>query len=268
MRNLFLALVVANIAFFVWARWIDVPAPPRPAVSRSPSIPRLELAPAIPLAGASESAAAVASPAGPAAAAAPAAPTAPNAPAGAAAPGAGPSGAAASTTPPVDTASAGRCRTVGPFEDVDIAHAAATRLRAQGFDPRDRSANVANPNVYWVYIGELTQAAQRSPIQSLSSAGIHDAASMTQPEQSDRLSVGVFADQAHAVKRAEQVRALGFKPTLGIRQRRVQVHWLDFELGGTDAEPKAAELLRGVPRSPSSLGAVKVIDCPAGSGSG
>jgi hypothetical protein len=165
-------------------------------------------------------------------------------------------------------ASAGaRCRTLGPFDDVNAANVVADRLRSRGFSPRDRSADTSNPNVYWVYIGELTAEAQRRAIQTLSAAGIHDAAPMTQAEQSDRLSVGVFADQAHAVRRAEQVRTLGFKPTLGLRQHNVTTHWLDFEVKSSESDPQPAELVGVAPRPAMGLGPVKLADCPsAGSG--
>lgn len=251
MRFLFLALVVANIAFFAWAHWIDVPATVPVAVSRDASIPPLQL-------GDRPSAATGTSAAG-ATSAAPPAPSA-GAISGAAA---APTSVAASV--PL-AASGARCRTLGPFEDLNTANVVADRLRSRGFSPRDRSADTANPNVYWVYIGELTAEMQRRAIQTLNSAGIRDAAPMTQPEQSDRLSVGVFADQAHAVRRAEQVRALGLKPTLGLRQRNVTAHWLDIDVKPSDSEPSAAELLGVAPRPSIGLGPVKMIDCPAGSG--
>jgi len=142
-------------------------------------------------------------------------------------------------------------------------------MRSHGLSPRDRSAESSNPNVYWVYIGELTADMQRRAIQALNAAGIHDAAPMTQPEQSDRLSVGVFADQSRAVRRAEQVRALGFKPTLGMRQRTMTAHWLDFDVKAGDSDPSPAELLGGPSvRAPNSLGPLKVNDCPASGGNG
>ena len=159
-----------------------------------------------------------------------------------------------------------RCRTVGPFDDLNAANVVADRLRSRGFNPRDRAADTTNPNVYWVYIGELTTEMQRRAIQTLNAAGIHDAVPMTQPEQSDRVSVGVFADQAHAVRRAEQVRALGLKPTLGLRQRNVSAHWIDFDLKPSDSEPSTSELIGVMSHTSIGLGPVKVADCPSGSG--
>ena len=245
MRGAFLALLAINIVFFAWAQWIDVPAALPVAADRAAGVPPLQL-----------EAAGSASP---------------SLAAGGAAVAAAPANAPAAATAPKTTAEAApttRCRTLGPFDDVNVANAAADRLRTRGMNPHERSADTVNPNVYWVYIGELTVELQRRAIQTLNSAGIHDAVSMTQPEQSDRVSVGVFADQAHAVRRAEQVRALGLKPTLGMRQRTVTAHWIDFELKPAEAEPSLSELTGPVVRSGIGLGPVKFADCPAGGGNG
>jgi len=250
-RGAFLALVAINIVFFAWAQWIDVPARPPATVERDAGIPPLQLENKGNAAASPPSAAPVA-PASPVAASPVAAATAP----------VGPPNATAESAPST------RCRSLGPFDDVNAANAAADRLRTRGMNPHDRSADTVNPNVYWVYIGELTAEMQRRAIQTLNSAGIHDAVAMTQPEQSDRVSVGVFADQAHAVRRAEQVRALGLKPTLGMRQHTVAAHWIDFELKPAQMEPSLTDLTGPVVRSGIGLGPVKFSDCPAGGGNG
>jgi hypothetical protein len=249
-------LVVTNIAFFAWARWVEVPAVAAVA-ARDTSVPPLQLA--APAAAAARPATAAASVPAPNAAMA-------GAPPSAAGPSAVTAPAPGVTSAAVSGAAAGaRCRTLGPFDDVNAANVVSDRLRSRGFSPRERSAETSNPNVYWVYIGELTVEAQRRAIQTLNAAGIHDAAPMTQPEQSDRVSVGVFADQAHAVRRAEQVRGLGLKPTLGLRQRTVTAHWIDFDLKPADTEPQTSDLLGVTPRAAIGLGPVKMADCPAGS---
>jgi hypothetical protein len=250
-----LTLLVVNLAFFCWAHWIDTPPKVSATAERDASIPPLQLA------SRSPPAAAPATPATPAASGAAAASSPPAAASSAPAnvSGATANGAAASA----------RCRSVGPFEDANAANAAADRLRAHGFSPRDRSVESANPKVYWVYIGELTVDMQHRAIAQLNAAGIKDAAPMTAPEQSDRVSVGVFADQAHAVHRAEQVRALGMKPTLGMRQRTVNAHWLDFDSKAGENDPLPVDLLGNPPtRGFNSLGPVKIADCPTNSGSG
>jgi hypothetical protein len=241
-RNVFLALIVVNLVFFGWAHWVDTSAKIPTAADRDAGIPPLQLA-------SSSNPASVAG-------------SAPNSSPPSAA-------AAAESSSATGAESATRCRSLGPFEDVNAANSAADRMRIHGLSPRDRSAESTNPNVYWVYIGELTADMQRRAIQTLNAAGIHDAAPMTQPEQSDRLSVGVFADQSRAVRRAEQVRTLGFKPTLGMRQKTMTAHWLDFDLKTGDSDPSPAELLGGPSvRAPNSLGPLKVNDCPASGSSG
>jgi hypothetical protein len=147
------------------------------------------------------------------------------------------------------------CRTIGPFPDAAALAAAGDAMRTHGWATRDRAVDSSVADGYWVYIGGLTAAAQRSVLTRLNAAGIHDAASMTQPEQSDRVSVGFFSDQTHAVRRAEQVRQLGFKPVLDLHQRSVSVHWLDVDLKASDADLQ--------PKQFQSSTALQVADCPA-----
>lgn len=155
---------------------------------------------------------------------------------------------AATAAPPT------RCRSLGPFADAAAAAAASDLMRPRGWQPRDRSVDTSVADGYWVYIGELTAAAQRGVLARLNAAGIHDAASMTQPEQSDRVSVGFFSDQSHAVRRAEQVRALGLKPVLDLHQRTVPMHWLDVDLKTSDPDLQPKQFQSGA--------GLQVADCP------
>lgn len=156
--------------------------------------------------------------------------------------------------PPPSASTATRCRSLGPFADSAALAAATDAMRAHGWQPRDRSVDTSLADGYWVYIGELTAAAQRNVLARLNAAGIHDAASMTQPEQSDRVSVGFFSDQSHAVRRAEQVRALGLTPVLDIHQRTVSVHWLDVDLKASDPDLQPKQFQSGA--------GLQVADCP------
>ncbi|HEY3731173.1 MAG TPA: SPOR domain-containing protein [Steroidobacteraceae bacterium] len=174
-------------------------------------------------------------------------------------------GSAKSATPAVPTlelaklssvpaAAPSRCRSIGPFADAFAVAAASDLLRARGLQPRDRMADTNVNDGYWVYIGELTAAAQRTVIAKLAAAGIHDAVSMTQPEQSDRVSVGFFSDQTHAVRRAEQVRELGYKPVLDLHQHTVSMHWLDVDLKPSEPDVQT--------RLFQNMTGMQVIDCP------
>jgi hypothetical protein len=222
-------LLVLNLGFFAWSQWIDVPATAAVAPKPATALPTLQLVSAAP------------------------------------APAAQPPAAEPQPAPAVSA----RCRSVGPIDDVIAATAAFERLRTHGWQARGRSVEAQVLDGYWVYLSDLKDpAALRSALARLGAAGIHDAAAVTTPEQSDRVSVGFFADQAHAVRRAEQVRALGFKPTLDVHQRTANQHWIDFELKPGEAEPNAADVLGEDPAAAARASAPQLIACPAGNTGG
>ena len=156
-----------------------------------------------------------------------------------------------------------RCRSIGPFADAAAAGGTVESLHARGLQPRERSVDGNVPDGYWVYVEDLKDAAaRRKVISALNAAGIRDAAAM--PDDLERVSVGVFNDQRHAVHRAEQVQELGFKPTLSVHQRTVGTLWLDVDLKPGEADP--APVQAAVPPSSKKDAqpeGVKVTDCPA-----
>jgi len=214
-RNLFLALLVANIVFLLWTRWVDHPRDAVPAAPTSASVPPLELSEV------------------------PAAPPPP--------------------APPVPAA---HCRSIGPFADAASAGSAADTLRSHGLQPRTRNVESSVPDGYWVYVEDLKDtASRRKVIAALNAAGMKDAAAM---DEAERVSVGVFSDQRHAVHRAEQVQELGFKPTLSVHQRLTSMPWLDMDLKTSDQDPTPES--SGL--SGKALEAIRVIDCPVKAGVG
>jgi hypothetical protein len=168
-------------------------------------------------------------------------------------------------TPPPPTT---HCRSIGPFADALAATGTVDLLRARGLSSHQRGADGAVPDGYWVYVDDLKDlSARRKMIATLNAAGIRDAAVM--PDVSDRVSIGIFSDQKHAIHRAEQVQELGFKPTLSVHQRPVSVLWLDVDLKNGDPDPTPIP----PPVSPTAKKeagseALKVIDCPAKAAAG
>lgn len=253
MRAAFYALLLLNVAFFGWAHWIDaptVPGPPAPASARA--LPTLALVP-------SEGAGSAEARSG----AAPLAPTAQPANPSALGnrPASGPS--APATTP---AASAGvRCRSLGPFTSVTLATQMAARLKARGLAPLDRSVEISINDGYTVYLSEPAgdAGAQRRTLTRLARAGISDVHPITGPGQAARISLGVFADQARAVRRAEQIRQLGFKPALDIHQSSVTTHWLDLQLEPNEPTPPLGQLLQEMPGGAAAVTPmVAFSDCP------
>ena len=136
MRGLLYLLLLANVAFFGWARWIDVP----PAAQGTANAAGTAGAATLPMLALADAGAAPgnASP-GPANVAGAAAGAA-SAPV--------PSGARSGQDAPA------RCRSLGPFAGAAAAAAAAGALRERGLAPHERrigiSAGGHTQSVYWV----------------------------------------------------------------------------------------------------------------------
>jgi hypothetical protein len=166
-----------------------------------------------------------------------------------------------------------RCRSIGPFADTAAETAAANVLSARGLKPQPRTAETQTPDGYWVYVDLKDAAARRRAIDRLNSAGLRDAAVVPQLDQGDRLSVGLFSAQRGAVRRAEQVRDLGFAPVLETHQHAVSEQWLDIALKAGDPDPRVEELTATGQSATAAAqskkaAALKIDDCPAKSSSG
>ena len=190
MRALFFALVLANVAFFGWAHWVDTseiapaPAQEKPGTHAVPRIERDQ-----PCRGL----------------------------------------AALPHARPI--CHSGRCAEP------------PRRCERAASQPHDRSVERSVEDGYWVYIGDLGSAAdQRRALARLEKGGITDASLMSDAEDAGRISVGIFSEQARAVRRAEQVRTLGFKPILDLHQRVQRAFWLDMELHRDQPEPPVTAL--------------------------
>lgn len=249
MKAAFYALLLANVAFFGWAHWVDAPAPP-PATVPAHALPTLALVPS-----------------GQGAEAAPGADSAPavTPPAASAAPA-----AAAPAHAGADSAAV-RCRSLGPFMSPSLAAQMADRLKARGLAPIDRSVDISINDGYVVYLDAPAgdSAAQRRVLARLARAGVQDVHAVNEPQQPARISLGLFADQARAVRRAEQIRQLGFKPVLDIHQSSVTTHWLDLQLEPNEPTPPLGQLLQELPGGAAAVNpTVAFSDCPTATGGG
>ncbi len=110
----------------------------------------------------------------------------------------------------------------------------------------------------------MTAAAQRRVLARLTHAGVQDVHPVNGPQQEPRISLGLFADQARAVRRAEQIRQLGLKPVLDIHQSAVTTHWLDLQLEPNEPTPPLGQLLQEMQGGAAAVtAAVAFSDCPA-----
>ncbi len=196
MRVVFAILVAANLAFLAWASWIDSPREAAPRNSVTSRLPRLLLA--------DETG----------------------------------NGASGERNPQKArnglerTAFAGgQCVTVGPFSTLALSARAASLLREQGFEPRQRTAEGERLDGYWVYIGGLESEADKIRVlERLAVNGIRDAYGMPESRNGGRVSVGVFTERAGAESRAEAVQKIGYVPQIAERRQAGTLYWVDVGL--------------------------------------
>lgn len=233
MRNLFLALLLANLSFAAWHTWYapltpvlhgaDNTLPKLTLVSEVPpdlrssgSVSESQLAPAGDAANAAAPQAAVPPPVVEPPPVAPAPPQ-PETVAAAAPAAAAPAG--------------GQCTTIGPFRELSQAATAAATLRNAGFEPEQRVADGDIWIGYWVYIQALpTLDAANEVLAKVRAAGITDSYVIPNSDSGNLVSLGVFSEISGVSRRRDEVRALGFEPQVVDRTRRATVYWVDVTL--------------------------------------
>lgn len=221
MRALGLALLLANVLFFAWAQWLGSDSSPPPASPAAADVPTLVLASEREDAPAAKPDTVIAS-------------------ATEREPVADPPGAADNAD--LLTAIA-RCVSIGPFRDLAEATQGSAALRNAGHDPRTR---VAEGDVWaglWVHLAGLpTRNEAQRALVLLKQRGIADAYIMPAPDRGADISLGIFSEPARAQRRADDVRALGFTPTIADRTRKGTVYWVDVDLKPTDGFINPADI--------------------------
>ena len=193
MRIVALVLLLANLFFFGWSQWIDVPAPPPPSaiaglprlalVSELPPAKRMALAAAQKMA--LEKAAQV----------------------------------CVSVGPFDDPAIA--------------AQAAALLKAKSFAPQQRVAEDPAVRRFWVYLEGFSTDAAEMRVLHRLERAGIDDAEAMPADAGGRRVSLGLFTDKVRAARRARAVRTLGFRPAMSERMLPGTVYWLDLTLANS-----------------------------------
>jgi cell division septation protein DedD len=244
MRNLFLVLVLANLAFAAWHTWY---APLTPVLHAADStLPSITLVSEVPVdlhtAGSVNDAqlkpaAAETAPAGEAPSAPPktaaAEPVAPPAPVVVTPP---PKETVVAAAPARGDSAAGNCTTIGPFRELSQAATAAATLRAAGFEPEQRVAEGDIWIGYWVYIQAIPSIDEANKILAkVRESGITDSYVIPNSDSGNLVSLGVFSEISGVSRRRDEVRALGFEPHVVDRTRRATVYWVEVTLRGDQA---------------------------------
>jgi cell division septation protein DedD len=231
MRNLFLVLVLANLAFAAWAAWFaPTGSSGRPA---DEGLPALTLVSEVPV-DLRSSGVVVEQEGAPGIAEPPLAlvplPAATAEPPAAALP----LDELAVAASAVETAA--RCTSVGPFRELSQAATAAATLRNAGYQPLQRVGEGDVWIGYWVYIPAITTEQEANEILAKVRAdGIPDSYVIPNSDSGNLVSLGVFSEISGVGRRRDQVRALGFEPQVDDRTRRATVYWIDVTLADGQA---------------------------------
>ncbi len=199
MRNIFLALVLANLAYAAWHAWFAAaPRTVRPASADVAGITLVSELPVDVVDQVAPSAAGVA-------------------------PEPAPADARSAATP--------RCISVGPFRELAQAATAAANFRTAGYQPTQRVAEGDIWIGYWVYIEAIpTEAEANEILGKVRATGITDSYVIPNSDTGNVVSLGVFSEISGVTRRREEVRKLGYEPTVVDRTRRATVYWVDVVL--------------------------------------
>lgn len=208
MRVLFLSLLLTNILFLAWGRWIAPPSEPvGHATQASPGASQIRLLREAPL---------------------------------------GRELAAASSTPPGGPAVA--CVSAGPYLGRAAAEQAAARLQGLGYTSRLRAARDEVWIGQWVRVADLATAQDvNDAVATLRAAGIGDAYVLQDEAPGSVISLGVFGDHEGAEQVAAIARQAGFTPEVVDRFRTADVVWIDIDRQANAGLPDLEDLRGGEP---------------------
>jgi cell division septation protein DedD len=124
-----------------------------------------------------------------------------------------------------------RCIGVGPFRELSQAATAAGSLRTAGYTPTQRVAEGDVWIGYWVFIQAIpTEAEANAILERVRAQGIADSYVIPNSDSGNLVSLGVFTEISGVTQRRDEVRALGYEPTVIDRTRRATVYWVDVLL--------------------------------------
>jgi hypothetical protein len=192
-RALFLVLLLANILFLAWTRWIapepDAGGHATPRSEGSHVIRLLREEPVQP----EES-------------------------------------AVAQGTGPVGPGAVATCVSGGPYLERAGAEQAAARLDGLGFSSRLRESRDEVWIGQWVRIEDLATAEDaENALAALKAAGIEDAYLLDDEPPGNAVSLGVFSDAGRAAQIIAKATQAGFTPKVEDRYRAEDVFWLDVD---------------------------------------
>ena len=214
MRVLFLLLLLANLLFFSWARWVAPPsAVAGHAVPSAREPGQIRLIRELP---------------------------------------ADTRSAASSEDTRQEIASGPACVSIGPFAERLEAELAGARLTELGFAWTLREATDSLRVGQWLRVAvQATASDAANPVAALQDQVIVDTVVMNDADGDLVVSLGVFAEPERAAEAASKARSAGFRPIATDRYADARVHWLDVDREANAGLPSLDDLAVGGPPEPA-----------------
>ena len=201
MRNLFLLLLLSNLLFFGWQRWVFVDNEKGVNIVKAPkSGEQIELAaaqPNTPVQIALESI-----------------------------------DSEPEELPVEIPAFVGRaCVSIGPFSEVKDAAGELAQLKTLGMQAAQRATQGDVFMGHWVHVNAVpSRASGRRLVTKLHDGGIKDAYLIIGDAGDNTISLGLFSEEEGAERVELRAKSLGIDPVITRRYRQATVHWLDVRL--------------------------------------
>lgn len=123
-----------------------------------------------------------------------------------------------------------RCLSLGPFAEERELAAAREQLKSLGLDSEVRHAPGQIWVGYWIFLpATATRTEAIEKVEALRERGVKDIYIEPAGERENAVSLGVFSERNRAQRRFREIRELGFQPQIARRTRDGTVFWLDFE---------------------------------------
>ena len=149
------------------------------------------------------------------------------------------------------------CLSFGPFTDPEAAGEISVSLSERGLEPLQRVGEGTVWTGHWVSLGVADRDEGLAAVRRLTQMGVTDAYVM--PEQEGNLvSLGLFSERPRALRRLDEVRALGFEAAISQRERLGTLYWVDAEV----ADPFVLDGLGGERREDGRILRLRVATCP------
>jgi hypothetical protein len=123
----------------------------------------------------------------------------------------------------------GSCYTLGPFKAMDAANVVRSQLKSAGVIAKRRMSKDTSRKGFWVLLPPAPSRAQaRQDINVLKEKGIKDYFLVVTGDQTNAISLGVFALSDSAQRRYEEIKTMGFKPKIQNVDLPLREYWLDW----------------------------------------